>query len=43
LGSVTVYPKNLKETTSENMTVTVKDAWGYTLTQKVKVTVKVGE
>ena len=43
LGSVTVYPKNLKETTSENMTVTVKDAWGYILTQKVKVTVKVGE
>ena len=42
-GSVTVYPKNLKETTSANMTVTVKDAWGYTLTQKVKVTVKVGE
>lgn len=40
---ILVTPKNLKETTSGNMTIKVTDAWGYKLTQNIKVTVKVGE
>lgn len=42
-GYVVVYPKNLDYTTSAKMKVEVTDAWGYVLTQEVKVTVKVGE
>ena len=40
---VLVTPKNLAETTTGDLSVTVTDAWGYTLTQTIKVTVKVGE
>ena len=40
-GSIKVYPKNLAATTSSTLKVTLTDAWGYTLTQDIKITVKV--
>ena len=42
-GYVVVTPKNIDYTTSANMTVKVTDAWGYVLTQTIKVTVTKGE
>ena len=40
-GYATITPVSLAETTTGDMEITVTDAWGYKLTQNVKVTIEV--